>query len=583
MKWFSIKMLVTGWCLFASANLTAREYRLPYFNGFKVYDFEGKKGAGYRFDFKSTVYLRQAHRSFQKHGMSTKHLTALLFNDDEFRLSKIFENAYVLIDTQDYNPYMRVMKIAPRVHYSEHGLHLKGTVSKEVVPGKGRVGVRVAMPIRMIEMERKDIASRRDSQTEDVRKISKNDATGNTSGFAYRLDFLEALPQSPSGNSAVEYRTNGIKIFNGATGVVSGKMQAAAVVTTEGHAPKWNEVGVAAAPESTSTLPTTLTGLSQGVVYTFGSAASDFSALADSAASSVSARIANQDSKAAVWVVSTHNTTDGSLMSGASESINSSVNSWFDRFNSNAYEWLYDKGYVFESSKRMGLGDIDVDLYYEHQLSTHVGMEVFSGVRIPLASGKDYSGNPYCVQLGNGEHWEAKIGSRLLWLIGRRLHVSFDGTWSFVLEGKEWRCAVPEGSLVKNIGQRAELNASWNYFVGNIDFTLSHPKTNDVSVLFGYQFYHKSKDTVYFKQSSLESWLGKKYDSATKAYTTINNVALDNSLAAANTKQYAHRIKGCITYYVSDWASLDMGGSFTIAGQNCAKPFDLYGSFCLMF
>ena len=72
--------------------------------------------------------------------------------------------------------------------------------------------------------------------------------------------------------------------------------------------------------------------------------------------------------------------------------------------------------------------------------------------------------------------------------------------------------------------------------------------------------------------------MGKKFSAQTKDYTVENTITLDNALASANTEQFAHRIKGGMTYHLSDWCSLSAGGSITFAGQNMPKELDVYAA-----
>jgi len=585
-KVFGLVGIITG--LMSVSLVSAREFRVPLQAMLLSHDFEPKVDEGLHVWVNSVVYNRQANRAFMKHGMSTKHLSALFFNKDEFRLSKVFENCLVARDTQYYNPFMRVMKIRPRVSYYESGMVLSGSIDKELILDKGRIGIRVSLPFRTVELVRRDLGSRRDSQIEDVQKFAKNAVATTTAapGFAYRLDFLEALPQSISGYSAVTYSTSGINVFDNVAGVAeggtdAGKMRAAAVSAVEGQLPETTLVGVSCEPTGLADLPITLSSLSTTTYYKVGTG--DYSALSDEAASTVAARIALQDKKAAVWITSTHRAVGEYTEGGATESISGEMTTLLKTLNVNTYEWLHDRGYVFDSSKRVGVGDLDLEVFYEHVLSDRLFIELIAGVSVPLSSGNNYAENPYRAYLGNGEHWEVRLGGKGSYEIMQWCNIVLDAAYSLVLDGKEWICSAPEGSLIKNIGSKQEATVSWGYFVGNLDVTFQHPQTSDLTGTLGYQLYYKDRDSISYKTASVESWLGKKYNSSAKDYSTVNNVTMSGSLAAANTEQYAHRIKTLVTYHISDWCTFNLGGSFTFAGQNCQKSVDIFGGCAVSF
>jgi hypothetical protein len=326
-------------------------------------------------------------------------------------------------------------------------------------------------------------------------------------------------------------------------------------------------------------LSASLDGLDEDTIYGFSNGS--FAGLADSASANVATRVANQDKKATVWVTSAH-LADGDLLaeSTATGNMSSVMRDMVSTFNANTYEWLADRGYVFESSRQVGLGDLDIELFYNHSFGDRIVGGLSALIKAPTACGSaadesSYAGNPYRSHTGNGRHVE--IGGGLHFDVEARswVMIHVDGEYRFALSRSEKICGTPHGSLIKNIGSAQEADVSWHSAVGNIDLNLCHPQTTDLTGFIGYQFYFKRQDTVRYKVSVVDSWLGATYNTDTRDYTVENSTLLDNTLAAANTEQIAHRIKLGFTYHLSDWCSMSATGAITLAGQNMPKEMDM--------
>jgi len=566
--------------IFLPFVMVAKEFRAPLVVTNHGYDFDPREKSLWHTTLDADWYSRSAHRAFGKHGVATNELSKLIFNESSFRMSHIFEDCLVMQNSQYYNPFMRIITIHPRVEYRETGAVLTAGFSRAVLGGKARIGMRLRAPVRAVDTIRIDNAGRRDSQTEDVARLQKNEITQDTYGVAYRLDFLEAIPQHDFSASQVNYAAGNsdpkfVSIFGGdAT-----SKNAAAIYSPEGRAPQGTRVGVKIAAISNTNLPTTLDGLDETVIYQIGTG--DYSKLSDTAVSNATERVSLQNKKASVWITSAHANSNGQISTDASEKIQSRIDDYLKSFNANTYEWLHDRGYDFESSRQVGLGDLDIELYYDQDFGDRIIGGVSALLRAPTACGsnadeRSYVGNPYRSHTGNGQHVE--VGGGLHFDVEARswVMVHFDGEYRFALARAEKICATPAGSLIKNIGSEQLADVSWHSVVANADLHLCHPQTTDLTGFVGYQFYWKREDTIRFRDLSVESWLGKTYSTTTKDYTVENSIALDNALASANTEQFAHRIKGGLTYHLSDWCSLSLGGAVTFAGQNMPKEFDLH-------
>ena len=81
-------------------------------------------------------------------------------------------------------------------------------------------------------------------------------------------------------------------------------------------------------------------------------------------------------------------------------------------YNPDVEQWLADRGFVIATDEQTGLGDIPVELFYEHSFNDKWRGELCFGVLFPTGNGgSDYAGNPFRVQMGKGSHWEIKLGA----------------------------------------------------------------------------------------------------------------------------------------------------------------------------
>lgn len=241
-------------------------------------------------------------------------------------------------------------------------------------------------------------------------------------------------------------------------------------------------------------------------------------------------------------------------------------------------QWMHRNGFDLMSTQRTGLGDVDVDAFYEHDFNADWRGEVVLGLRLPTGGSSDYSGNPYKANplLGNGNHFEVKLGANVGWATPFDwLNLKADASYSFVLKGKEQRIAAFKGATISGIGPKADADVDWGYFVGQLDATLFHRKTDDLSTTIGYELYYKTKDNVNFKQSKLTNvWFGKHWVNG-QGFVDFDH-ELDNKGAERNTDRIAHRIRFESHWHAHKYMSLFAGGAFTFAGKNMAKEGDMH-------
>jgi hypothetical protein len=181
------------------------------------------------------------------------------------------------------------------------------------------------------------------------------------------------------------------------------------------------------------------------------------------------------------------------------------------------------------------------------------------------------------VHLGNGEHWELKIGAMLAWQPFKFMNMKFDSYFAWALEAVEKRCAVFTGSGIKNMGPAVDADVNWEYFVGRFDFNFFHSKTKYISSTIGYEIYYKTADRIHFRKSKMTPWYG--YDFR-KGESNLQNADLeadlDNKLARNNTESVGHKIRTEGRLQLDEYLEVFAGGSYTFAGQNVPRETDLH-------
>ncbi len=606
------RLLLLAAAVAIGGTAKAYEFRAPLISerGPMRYMFDKDKDESYRLNLWSAMHTRESHRAFRSHSTNTKNLPTVFFGKDVFRLSEIFPHSQLELNTEFYNPYMRVLKIAPLATYHERGATFGGRIDFAVWEEKGRIGVRATVPFREIQIECDNKAGRGMAQVEDLcaaEHVNEGEGTSDdVLGYAWRLDFVEALIQNASDFSAIFYEDannskEGIRVIGQPSRTTEAQAANASgedlkVVfsySPEGLIPR-NRIGAREvdhaqgdhkleAPKGIDFLPTDLGNFTDNKFYVVND--NDYTGLSDDnnpgVLPSVAERLKQQARKAELWMTTVHRT-DGTFVQGAA-TIKSGIENAIKAFKENQFEWMHDRGFDFETDRAFGIGDIDIDLFYEHTFEDNLVGELFLGVRLPTGAGHKYHRNPFEVHMGNGEHFEIRIGGLIAWEPLDWMNIKADVYWSFVLESEEHRAASFKGAQVKNIGPEIEADVDWGYLVLNLDFNFYHSKDKNLQSMIGYQLYYKTEDNVSFDVEKLESWLGKKLNTSTGCYTEDNNYELDNKVMERRTEAVGHRLRFETSYRFSDWFEAFGGSMYTFAGQNLSREADYHAGVNVRF
>jgi hypothetical protein len=640
----NVKLLsLLGALLAGSAS--ASEWRSPWLSehGPLRYTFEKLHQEKSNLNFWTAAHMKEAHKSFLKHGTDTQPLTALYFNKADIPLKEIFWMSQVPLASENYNPFLAIGTYSPRATYNECGVTMGGRWDYPVWNNKGRIGLRATVPFRRIEIEREDITDKNANPLNDVMVTLPEEQTVTTEGLlnvgskfdvatkAWRADFVNAIAGA-NGTSIVN-------IPNTSTVNIAGSKINKATAATAGTGVEINGTTFAAAPSDATTgvgfikIPRPIKvaswqliapSVTAGDATTLGNApyadgpivgGSDvaYNAATKSKAlvipntgvlpSGVVGVLGTADYKTDAnavnnifsidnWLIfrtAQNGTGNNKLINNPTSGVSSTIEDLAQQYKINTLTFLANNDFEFESMTRSGLGDIDLDLFYEHTFNEDWIGELFLGVRVPTGGSHKLCGNPYRPQLGNSEHWEIKLGGLMAWQALSWLNVKADAAYSFAIEATENRPAAFKGAKIKNIGPCASAEVDWGYFTGHLDLTFFHPKTSDIRSTLGYEFYYKTEDHLTFKNKTAKSWLGKEKDTVTGSPTigqflaTSDDKELSNDLARANTEAIAHKIRCETSYQANKWFELFAGASTTFAGQNVYRDRDVHVGFNIRY
>lgn len=610
----------------------------------------GESEDGYNIRTWSNLYHRSANKAFTDSlGTDTQPLTGLMFGKVDFKMVEMFPDALASVKHEFYNPLIRTARMHLRANYRENGIMIGGAFDMPVYGNQGRIGVRMRLPLKRIEIKKTDVEGvRSGGELQDVlsvQPVTKGvNQVADEMAILVRLDFAEALVQSSDRNPAFKYgngtptgvansvetqvggqATHGTPDPFATDGTIDRAFRGSGVNETLAK----NYVLVARSPEgfipraptdkivlqsdtagawvsSPAALPVG-GGAATGSLYYFSApdAGHNYSGLADETQTNgvtidVERRRQNQELKSNVWLVPIQgrsSSSGGHNDNNANQTLPAvkeggalfNLKALSEQVTENSYEWLHDRGCDFETYAAEGVGDLDIDLFYEHAFDEHLFIEGWVGLRMPTAKKLDYitdgdrqTCNPYQMPLGNNGHWEAKVGGMVAWQPSSFFGIKGDAAYSVVIDETEQRSAVFRDSFVKNIGPRADAKVDWHYFVARADINFTHPRTADVTGLVGYEFFYKKQDKVTFDDTKVQSWMGRRFNNNTAEWNK-DEFVLDGDLAAENTNSMAHRVRWEISYILSDWTEAFWNGSWSLAGKNIPREFDMSFGFNLAF
>lgn len=578
-----------------------------------LFDFDEPSGSR---NIKTWVaaYSRYASQAYKSEvGTQTDELSRLFFNESDFKLTDAFPNCLILHNVEYYNPLLRTVHIHSKVDNREMSIVFGGRYAVPVYKDVGRLGVRVSVPLKSVEIRRLDVDGvPRGAELEEVVAVAgqivpRSGIVTNPPDRGVpmvRMDFAEALVQSNKNNPALNIssltqhpKIGGQNIdnidFSDKSAFVSSIGRCVAVVRSpRGFIPRPPDVKntaiVTTFPSSTTPTATEIAAADgtdavlpadgnaeYKLVYRFETTGNPgkYSKLADDTTQDIDARRARQRLKEELWLIPRVYYSDSALVGGFSEG--GAIKTLIDlssQVTENAFEWLSDRGFAFEGSYNAGFGDCSIDFFYEHALSDKCYGEVFVGAVLPTAQEKEDFSSPYRAALGNGKHWEMKLGGMLALQPFSSLNIKADCAYACVIPREEAVRAAFKGARVKNVGPLVQGYIGWNYYVARLEATIFHLKARAISNTFGYEFFYKERDALVFPRNNTSTWQGRTFD--VDGSVLRNEYPLDASIATSNTDSVAHRCKFETSFRITNQCEFCLGLGYTFAGKNVPRAID---------
>lgn len=550
------------------------------------------------------LYTRSAHRAYGDtlSAQTTHNLSGLYFNQEDFRVSQAFEECFVPLDTQYYSPSLRILKMHPRITYTETGVALSAHFTVPVNDsGFFEIGIQGGLKeAEVLEKDDGGVDTRHDYDVEkhlmryDTSEDNKT-VKGVIEGTAYRLDYLESLPQLGSGECKPLLSFQKPVPTHSTEGIFIGKDQAAAkkksgknivnfVFTRlpEGITPTHDQLVRSDSHTNTPStksvingfLPSDLISGEEGLLYESENT-NLYSSLSDVMVDThtAEARADLQDIKAQYWVIPAYRKTTEAckLETNAESLINNDIPQAAGRYNENNEAWFQDRQYRLANHHVRGLADTRISLAYNAHTSRFISNSALRAelaFSLPTAQGEQQVHNPYHVHLGNRGHYEVSAALSGALQLCSAATIKAGGGYAYVLPEIEKRIAMPKGARIKNLGTPVQADVSWHNAHAHVTLYCGTTRSGALKGHLGYRFYYKGADAITYKTLEGPSWLGKKFNVATKTFSAPYMIHFDADNAARTTERCAHILAGGVTYQPTAAVTFSAEGSYTVAGKN---------------
>ena len=530
-------------------------------------EFAKDSQVGWVFDAWGSGYSRSAMDTFKDDDLTdTENLASIVFGKSSFRVEESFEGAFSAQTATNYPyiPWMRISNITPKLDYNESGFMLGIHCGYVGCDGKAHYGFRASIPLRIVEVknDEMDYGVSLDDVYRDREEIIEDGTTKST--WVARLDFLSSLLSDTGittvkklvdykNTSEANYVTMADQRVSGVVDVATGQPNVGLIGSENGTLPS--------VQTRTSVKPTAISGSldADGALNNLDKArflaGDSVTGAKDYVVGGLSA---DRDAQSKLFVYPLFDNNND--IAGPASTIRSEINTIVDKIEDSVKDYLDIKDITFDSQRRVGLGDLDLNFYFGYDLTKRIYGEGELGLTLPTAKTNDDLNNLLKPTLGNNGHVEILLGTQWKFDVSRCFNIDINASYSFALKSKEKRLAAFEDATVKNFGSLDDvLNAdvSWKWFDGRAEFTLFHPNNECFGMTAGYEFYFKTEDKVTFEES------------------THGGFTLSGDTLALRTKQIAHKLQFEIFNYF-DQFELFVGGSQVFAGKNTPKESQMY-------
>lgn len=550
----------------------------------------------------------------EKVGRNTVSLSQLWFGQESFLASEAFAGGQV---SSSQNPFLPFTRITPRFDYDESGVALAvNVVRKNLGCGKtGFVGLRVAMPIMMVDVKQTNAGSPAEFdaslggaiisiQQQLNGQESVPGSVDSRDVKAYRLDFLSAM-QLLDGTPMVQYGDLTTNTRIAGQDVTTNQDQYESTSGNALRAPIYlykQTNGVYPLPaqglnSNQALYPPTVIGgpnnaflmidnqadallsadglsnalggapLIDGQYAAFGGfqSAPPTPDLRQDYAGSLANNVAAQRQLFIVPVAASSASTVWEPIGLVVQDTIDYVLSTLDNNPTTIIAFFADRGIDLESSDcSTGAGDTSVQLYAGRMCDCWFA-DGLVGLRFPTGTNYDNPKRIYQQTTGNNGHFALKLGVEGGYKACDWLGIKADFFWEHNFSAREKRAAAFVGSTTRNIGPCIDARVSWDAFQVHVDSTFFNPKCSDMGWNFGYELYAKLDDKVSFCGVQTLDFNGAMQ-------------RLDPNILHKHTNTQSHKVRGEV-FKRWDCFEIFLGGSYIIAGRQVMKEAECHIGF----
>lgn len=553
------------------------------------------------YDVWGGAYAQSAHESYNDCHDKVP-LSTLFFGKSDFIGKELFANSTVSDPESSSATWLSFANLSPRVEYDENGVVLGFNATRRFERHeKWRTGLRVQVPVRVIEMHQddccgecacdlgqetlNDVCIRRSDDFPALTVSGQDFPEGVISDdWACRLDFLSALCYSSCSELLVKYGTGGgdpttiaeiaaTEAF-ASCGTLPGNSNSVHLVQIDNGTPPTGELGLNCA--SVQGLP----ALGGGGAGPGNGQRTKFAGVVDYSA--LSGDIAAQKR---YWLVPTLWNNTGSLQQTPDAiAIRNAIDEAVSLIATSVMPVFNAAGISFGTEKIRGLGDTDTNLFVGYQFRDNLYLEGQTGVRWPTGKRIKTPNRLYLLQPGNNGHFEWNVGYMSWWAPYSWLLLKSDARFNLVFNREEKVAASFAGATVKNIGPVTQAEVNWEYFVGHVDVSLlnqfdkyAHRDDHVFGFNLGYEFYWKSSDHICFVADKCDlddqelDCCGVPASAQSDCKTGIDLLGVRKPLDSCVLERYTDRLSSKINVeFFSHWklGEIFAGWSQVIAGKN---------------
>ncbi len=248
--------------------------------------------------------------------------------------------------------------------------------------------------------------------------------------------------------------------------------------------------------------------------------------------------------------------------------------------------FLNSKCISMSDRKVTGVGDFDTELYcgYHGDDTSAWYTDFILGVRYPTGRKLKNPGELLFMPTGNNGHFEVKGAVEGGWNPNKWFAMRALLWASHVCNRTEKRAVPFAGATIRNIGPVMDVDVSYNYFWGNLDFTFFHPEHKNLGCSIGYELWARGDD----KLSCCRTPCGPAgCGSCSVQATTIRggtatdllgfNKPIDCSLYKCGTASITHKLRGEIFHRCEGgYFELFGGGYYVIGGRYAMKESEVH-------